>query len=56
VAVKTVDPERATLALGGTTETVMAGTVIVAEAVLVGSAAEVAVMVTVRSLAGAGGV
>jgi hypothetical protein len=56
VAVKTVDPERTTLALGGATETVIAGTLIVADAVLVVSAAEVAVIVTVRSLAGAGGV
>jgi len=44
-----------TVALPGETETVMAGTVIVAEPDLVVSATEVAVRVTVRLLAGGPG-
>jgi hypothetical protein len=56
VAVNPVNPETATLALDGATETVIAGTVIVADAVFVVSAAEVAVMVTVMFDAGVGGV
>jgi len=48
-------PLTGTLALPGETATVMAGTVIVAEPDLVVSAAEVAVMVTVRLLAGGPG-
>jgi hypothetical protein len=55
VAVKACDPCSGTVALGGVTTTVMAGTVIVAVAVLVPSAAEPAVIVTVRLLAGAAG-
>jgi hypothetical protein len=55
VAVKVVVPFTATLALDGATATVMAGTVIVPEAFLVLSAAEVAVIVTVRLLAGGPG-
>lgn len=48
-------PLTGTFALGGATETVIAGTVIVAEAFFVLSTAEVAVIVTVRSLAGGPG-
>jgi len=48
-------PLTGTLAVGGATETLIAGTVIVAEPDLVVSAAEVAVMVTVRLLAGGPG-
>lgn len=55
VAVKFCVPLTGTLALLGETATVMAGTVIVAEPDLVVSAAEVAVMVTVRVLAGGPG-
>lgn len=55
VAVNIAVPLTGTFALGGATPTVIAGTVIVAEAFLVLSAAEVAVIVTVRSLAGGPG-
>lgn len=55
VAVKFAVPLTGTLALGGATATVIAGTVIAAEAFLVLSAAEVAVIVTVRLLAGGPG-
>lgn len=55
VAVKFCVPPTGTLALPGETATAMAGTVIVAEPDLVVSAAEVAVMVTVRLLAGGPG-
>lgn len=52
VAVKLAVPFTETFALGGATATVMAGTVMVAEFILVVSAADVAVIVTVRVLAG----
>ena len=55
VAVKVAVPFTATLALDGATATVIAGTVIAAEAFLVLSAAEVAVIVTVRLLLGGPG-
>lgn len=56
VAVNDVNPETATGALAGVTETVIAGTVMVVDAVFVVSAAEVAVIVTVMFDAGVGGV
>ena len=55
VAVKACVPCSGTVALGGVTATVRAGTVIVAVAILLPSVAEVAVIVTVRLLAGAAG-
>ncbi len=55
VAVNCCVPLTGTLALAGATATVMAGTVIVAEPDLVLSATEVALMVTVRLLAGGAG-
>ncbi len=55
VAVNGCVPFTGTLAVGGATETVMAGTVIVAEPDFVLSAADFAVMVTVRLLDGGPG-
>ena len=55
VAVNDCVPFTGTLAVAGATETVMAGTVMVAELVLVVSATEVALTVTVRLLAGGAG-
>jgi hypothetical protein len=55
VAVNNCVPFTGTLALGGATTTVMAGTVIVAEFDLVLSATEVAVIVILRLLAGGAG-
>ena len=52
VAVKLAVLPAGTLALGGATATVMAGTVMVAEFVLVVSATDVAVIVTVKVLGG----
>lgn len=56
VAVNDVKPETATFAVDGVTETVIAGTVIVADADFVASAAEVAIMVMVRLDGAVGGV
>jgi nicotinamide mononucleotide (NMN) deamidase PncC len=55
VAVKFAVALTTTLAEAGKTETPMAGTVMVVEADLVGSAAAVALMVTVKVLAGGPG-
>lgn len=56
VPVNAVNPDTATCALDGVTVMVMAGTMIVVELDFVVSAAEVAVIVTVRLAAGVGGV
>ena len=56
VAVNAVKPATATFAVGGATERVIAGTVIVVDANFVASAAEVAVMVMLRLDGAAGGV
>ena len=55
VAVNACVAFTATLAMDGATATVIAGTVIVAEPILVTSAADFAVIVTVRSLTGGPG-
>ena len=52
VAVKPAVPLTGMFALGGATATRMAGTVMVAEFILVVSATDVAVIVTVRVLGG----